>query len=64
MLSAQSKVAGVKAATGAIQWERSAIGHIGDIFSIGRKGQTNVGFVIDSTDTKKTRIAEYPRLYR
>lgn len=46
------------AETGAITWERSAIGNIGDVHLMNRKEGTNVALVIDSTDAKKTRVAE------
>ena len=59
MLSAHSKVTAMDAATGAMKWERSAIGHIGDIFTIKRGDHINAALVIDSTDMKKTRIAEF-----
>ena len=58
-MTKHSKVFGLDSKTGAISWERAAIGHIGDIHLIHRKESTNVALVIDSTDTKKTRVAEY-----
>ncbi len=43
---------------GNIEWERSAIGFVGDAFVTERKEGANVALVIDSTDVQKTRIAE------
>ena len=50
------------ALNGDMKWERSAIGKISDIHLISRKEGTNVALVIESSDVKKTRIAEYDRI--
>ena len=57
-LSKYSAVYALESATGAISWQRSAIGRIGDIHLIEHKEGANVALVIDSMDTKKTRVAE------
>ena len=44
--------------TGAMKWQRSAIGTIERVF-ISQRETPNVALVIKSNDVKKTRIAEY-----
>jgi hypothetical protein len=53
-----SGIAGLDAKTGAVTWQRSAIGKISDMYLMERKEGTNVALLIDSQDVKKLRIAE------
>ena len=62
-MSKNSKVATFEAENGKMIWERSAVGHIGDIHLINRKEGTNVALIIDSMDVRKTRIAEYSHYF-
>lgn len=63
MLTRYSKVTRIEAATGAMKWQRSAIGQIEKAFVRQRAGVPFVALAIKSTDVKKTRIAEYILLF-